>query len=104
MGAQRGDAIELMRDHDHGTAFARQLAHTIKRSLLKSMIADGEHLVDDEHVGVHVRSYCEAQSCAHPARITLHWRVDEFLELREGNDVIEPSVDVGARHPHDRSL
>ena len=57
--------------------------------LWKSASPDGEHLVHDEDVGLEVRGHGEREPHVHAARVVLHRRVEELLDLGELDDLVE---------------
>ena len=70
------------------------LAHA---PVLEGLVPDGQHLVDQEDVGVHRDRDREAEPHVHPRRVGLDGAVDEGLEPGEGDDLVEPRPDLGAR-------
>ena len=86
--------------HDHdGAALVLELMHTVEALALEGLVADGEHLVDEQNVGIDVHGDREAEAHVHARGVVLHLLVDEPLELGELDDVVEPRVDVGALEP-----
>ena len=67
-------------------------------------VADRQHLVDDQDLGLEVGGDGERQPDVHAARVVLHRRVDELLELRKGDDRVELADDLGAEHPEDGAV
>ena len=71
--------------------------------LLEGGVADREHLVDEQDVGVDLDRDREAEPHAHARRVVLELEVDELLELGEGDDLVEALARLLAREPeHDR--
>src|SRR3954466_14862216 len=66
---------------------------------LEGLVADGQHLVDEQHVGVEVRGDREAEPHEHAARVRLDRDVDEVAELGEGDDVVDARRDLVSRQP-----
>ena len=64
--------------------------HAVEALALERLVADREHLVDEQHVGIDVDGDCEAEAHVHARRVVLHLLVDEPLELGELDDVVEP--------------
>ena len=94
VGAQLGDAIELVRHDDDGKPAARELADAAEGALLKAHVADGEHLVDDQDIGLEMRGDGEAEARVHAARVALDRRVDELGDAGELDDLVEAARDV----------
>ena len=51
-----------------------------------------------------MRRHREGQPHVHAARIALDRRVEEFLDLGEGDDLVELAADLGARHAEDGAV
>ena len=67
-------------------------------------VADGEHLVDEQDLGLEVRSDRERKPDVHAARIALDRRVDELLDPGELDDGVEVARDLLALHPQDGAV
>ena len=93
-----------MADEDDGAALVRDLAHLPQALALERRVADGEHLVDDEDVRLEVRRDREREPDVHPARVALHRRVDEPLDLGEGHDLVELRLDLSPPHSEDGAV
>ena len=91
-----------MGDDDDRAALVLELVHAVEALALERLVADREHLVDEQHVGVDVDGDREAEAHVHARRVVLHLLVDELLELGELDDVVEARLDVRALEPEDR--
>ena len=60
----------------------------------EALVADGEHLVDEQHVGIDVDRDGEPEPHVHAGRVGLHRRVDELLQLGELDDLVEALLDL----------
>ena len=112
----RPSRSRIARSHSRSTADASCETNTIvppfrlnSRILLEALalerpVADREHLVEQQHVGVEVRRDREAEPHEHPRRVRAHRHVDEVLELRERDDLVEALADVRALQPEDRAV
>ena len=80
---------------------SRDLAEALALELL---VADGEHLVEQQHVGLDVRGDGEAEPHVHPRRVGAHGQVDELLELRERDDLVHRLAHARAREAVDRAV
>ncbi|MHB8913391.1 MAG: hypothetical protein ACYC4I_00005, partial [Minisyncoccota bacterium] len=69
----------MTHEQDGATIFLGDFFHLAHALLLELGIADGEDLVDDEYVGLHVRGDRESEADVHAARVVLDGRVEEFL-------------------------
>ena len=79
--------------------------HAVQRVdalLLEGGVADGEHLVDEQDVGVELHEDGEREADLHPRRVVLQAQVDEVLELRELDRRVKASPRLrGAEPEHD---
>ena len=78
--------------------------HALEALLLERLVADREHLVDEQDVGLDVDGDGEAEAHVHARRVVLHRRVDELLELGEGDDLVEARLDVALGQAEDRAV
>ena len=86
-----------MADEQHRAAFAGgHLAHLAQAFLLKLGVADRQHLVDDQDLRLQMRRDREGEPHIHAAGIALDRRVEELLDLGEGDDLVELASDLGA--------
>ena len=67
-------------------------------------VADREHLVDEQDLGLEVRRDREREADVHAARVALHGRVDELLDAGELDDLVEALLDLAALHAEDRAV
>ena len=72
--------------------------------LLECIVADGQHLVDDQDLRLQVRGDGEGQPHVHPRGVALHRRVEELLDLGEGDDLVELAVDLHLPHAQDGAV
>ena len=78
-------------EHDRLAAIA-EVGDLVAALGLEFGVADREHLVDDQHIGVDVDGDGEAEPDEHPGGVVLDRRVDELLEAGELDDVVEALV------------
>src|SRR3989304_5663126 len=83
---------------------ARHLAHLAEALPLERRVAHGEDFVHDENLGVQVRGDREGEPHVHPAAVALDRRVEELLDLREGDNLVEAARDLLPPHPEDRAV
>src|SRR5262249_34342913 len=57
-----------------------------------------------EDLGLQVRRHGEGQPDVHAGGIALDGRVEEFLDLGEGDDLVELAVDLGLAHAEDGAV
>ncbi len=102
--AQVENGRQVVGDEDERYAAVDQLAHPFDAAILERRIADAEHLVDQQDVGIEMRGNRETEARVHAGRVALDLRVDELADAGELDDLIELARDLGALHPHDRAL
>ena len=102
MLAGRLDRGQVMRDEDQRGSLLQDVAQALEATLLERGVADGQHLVHEQHVGLEERGDAEAEPHLHADRVELDLPVDRLMELRELDDVVEPALDLAARKSHQR--
>ena len=58
--------------------------------LLEHGIADGERLVDDQHIRIHMGDYREGQPHGHTRAVGLDRLINELTDIGEGQDAVHP--------------
>ena len=81
-------------------ALGLEAAEDVEALLLEGGVADGQHLVDQQHLGVDLGRDREAESHRHARGVVLELEVDELLQLGEGDDLVEALARLGAREAH----
>ena len=94
----------LCETNDDRPPFARDLAHLAERLALEGGVADREHLVDEQDLGLEVGGHGEGQAHRHAARVALDRGVEEALDLGERDDLVEPAADLRAPHAEDGAV
>ena len=93
-----------MRDEQDRLAGTLKSLDFVETFALERFVPDGEHLVDEQDVGVDVNGDREAEPDVHAGGVVLDLVVDEVLEFGEGDDVVEEPVDLTAREPEQRGV
>jgi hypothetical protein len=91
-------------DEHHRAPLGGDVAHLAEAFGLKCRVADGEHLVDEQDFRLEVCGDGEGEAEVHAARVPLHRRVDEPLDLGERHDLVELADDLLAMHAEDRAV
>ena len=86
-----------MGHEQHRLAAPAELAELVEALVGEALVADRQHLVDQQHVGIDVDGDGEAEPHVHAGRVGLHRRVDELLELGELDDLVEAPRDLALR-------
>ena len=81
-----------MRDEEDRLAAALELGELVEALVGEAFVADGEHFVDQQHLGIDVDRDGEAEPHVHAGGVGLHRRVDELLHLGELDDLVEALV------------
>ena len=79
----------------------RSLGQLLVALALEGFVADRQHLVDQEHVGVDVDGHRERQPDVHAGRVVLHRLVDEGPDTGEVDDLVEASPELLLGKPED---
>ena len=72
----------------------RHVPHLPEALLLECIVANGQHLVDDQDLRLEVSGDGEGQPHVHPRGVALDRRVEELLDLGEGDDLVELAIDL----------
>ena len=95
--AEALDQAERVRDEQDRLAAAPELGELVEALVGEAFVADGQHLVDEQHVGIDVNRDREAEPHVHAGRVGLDRRVDEVLQLGELDDLVEARCDLALR-------
>ena len=98
------DRRRVVRDEHDRAAALLELEDLAEALALERLVADGEHLVEQQDVGLDVRRDREAEPHVHPRRVRAHRQVDEVLEPGERDDLVELLANRGAPEPVDRAV
>ncbi len=102
--AEPRDRLHVVRDEDDRSSRLADVLDTTHAALLELVIADREHLVDEEHLGLEMRRHREGEPDVHAARVALDGRVDELLDPAELDDLVVLRTDLPAPHAEDRAV
>ncbi len=102
--AQRAHAAHGVADQDHGAAARAQVGEALLALALEGRVADRQHLVDQQDVGVDVDGHREAQPHVHAGGVVLHRLVDELLDPAEVDDLVEAPVELATGQAQDRAV
>ena len=91
------DRRRVVRDEHDRAAGLLELEDLAEALALERLVADREHLVEQQHLGLDVRGDREAETHVHPRRVRAHRQVDEVLEPGERDDLVELLADRGPR-------
>src|SRR2546423_415494 len=102
--AEARDRAEIMR-HEHDRLLRRaELADLCEALVLEVLVADREHLVDEEDVRLEVHRDREAEAHVHAARVRLHGSVKEAADVGELLDRRHGPVHLLARESKQRAI
>ena len=90
------DQAERMGDQKDRLAAAPELGELVEALVGEALVADGQHLVHQQDIGIDVDRDREAEAHVHAGRVGLDRRVDEVLELGELDDLVEAPGDLAS--------
>src|SRR5712691_2060846 len=96
--AQPLDRVHVMADKKDRAPRLDKVAHLAETLFLERRIADREHLVDGQNLGIQMRRHGKRQPYVHSAAVALDRRVDEVIDIGESDDFIEPPPDLRSAH------
>ena len=102
--AQLGDRLQVVGHEDHRAAGVAEVLHPAEAARLELGVADGQHLVDEQDLGLEVRRDGEREPHVHAARVALHGRVEELGDAREVHDLGQLLLDLLPLHAEDRAV
>ena len=102
--AEARDRPEIVRDEHDRLLRRAELADLCEALVLEVLVANGEHLVDEQHVGVEMHRDAEPKAHVHAARVRLHRGVEEPADVGELLDRRHDPVHLLAREPQERSI
>ena len=102
--AEALDGRRVVRDEHDRPAALLELEDLAEALALELLVADREHLVEQEHVDLEVRGDREAEPHVHARGVRSHGHVDEPLELRERDDLLQVPVDRGPLEAEDGAV
>ena len=110
-GAQQHRALaeplhgrRVVGDEDDRPASLLELGDPGEALPLERLVADGEHLIEQENVGVEEGGDREAKAHVHPRRVRADRPVDGLLELRESDDLVEALLELPPTQPLQRAV
>jgi hypothetical protein len=98
-GAQPRDRCHVVRDEQHREAALRFLGDPLEAPFLEGDVADGEDLVRQQDVGLHVDGHRKCQPQIHAARVLAQRVVGEVVQFGELEDLGNAIERFAARDP-----
>ena len=92
--AEALDRVEVVADEDDRLSLLAEALERREALLLELLVADREHLVEQEDVEVDLDRDRVGEPHLHARREVLQLLVDEALELGEGDDLVEALVEL----------
>src|SRR6266511_2401519 len=102
--AELVDRLHVVGDEQDGAPSSAEGLHATEATLLEFGVPDGEHLVDQHDLRLEVCCDRKCEPHSHPAGVALHRCVDELLDARELDDLVELLLDFPALHAEDRAV
>ena len=101
--AEALDRAHVVGHEQDRAALALEPLELVEALLLEARVADREHLVDQQDLGVDLDRDREREPHRHARGVVLQPHVEELLELGEGDDAVEALARLLAREAeHDR--
>ncbi len=86
--------------HEHdGLLLLSKALHPCQALLPELSVPDRQHLVQQDDIGIEMRSHRKTQPGNHSAGIGFDRQVDEFTDIGKGNDVLGLGLDLSAGKP-----
>ena len=98
--ARLADLVDVVGDHHHRARLLADLVDPCEAPGAKVLVADGERLVDQQHIRNAKRGDRERQPRSHAGGVGVHRASHRFAEARELANAIELRLDLLAGHAH----
>ena len=102
--AEALDRLRVVGHEDDRSPTALELGDLAEALALELLVADREHLVEQQHVRLDVRGDGEPEPHVHPGRVRPYRQVDELLELGERDDLVHCFPHARAGEAVDRAV
>ncbi len=93
-----------MRDEAYCDALLLYLHDAFEALVLEVLVSHRQHLVHQQDLRVGVHRYGEPQSHVHARRVVLHRHVNETLQFRKGDDLIQFTLDLSPAQPQNGAV
>src|SRR5271166_5728505 len=94
----------MAHEQDGAPLLSCNVMHLPETLLLKFRVAHCEHFFYDQDFRLQMGSDGEGEPHIHTAAVAFHWRIEEFFDLSERNDLVELCLNLGAAHPENRTI
>src|SRR4029450_9386396 len=91
-----------MRHERDRLALPTKLEDPVDALALEGLVPDGEHLVEQQDLCVHVDGDREPEAHVHPSGVRPYRQIDEALELAQFPNPVEPAIDLVLAQSVDR--
>src|SRR5215813_2149438 len=98
------DGGRIVADQEYGAASLDHGFHPGQALRLEGMVSHGKDFIDDENVGLEMRSHGEREPKIHACRIVLHRRIDELPDFCKRHNLIKPFRNMSAVHTENRAI
>src|SRR6266403_612078 len=102
--AEVDHSSDIVRNKQYGPAALSEFPHLAKALFLKGHIPNGENLVHDEDLRIQASCNGKAQPDIHATRVMLDRSVQQFLKLRESNDLVKRRLHLCLRHAQHNAI
>ena len=91
------DKGQRMRDQENRLPAAAKLRELVQALVGEAFVADRQHFVDEQHVGIDVNRHGEPEPHVHARRVGLHRGVDELAQLGKIDNLVEALLNLPLR-------
>ncbi len=102
--AERCHHVEVVGNQDQRDALASHPRDAVQATARERSVADRQHLVDEQDVGVDGDRDGKAEADVHPRRVGLDRLVDELADAREFEDLVHPALDLRPGEPEQHAV
>src|SRR5271157_62953 len=98
------DCRHIVADKQDRATASGCVMHLTETFLLKFRVAHSKDFVHDQDFWFQMGSDRKGESHIHTAAVAFHWRIEEFFDFSERNDLVKLCLNLGAAHPEDRTI
>src|SRR5262249_51584223 len=99
------DHREIVANQQYRPTLARgNVLHLAQTLLLKLIVADSEHFINDEHVTFEVRGDREGETHIHAGAVSLHRHIEEAFHPSKRDYLVEFALNVRPAHPENGAI
>ena len=101
--AQRAHRVQIVGDQQQRASFGDELLDATDALTLEILVADREHLVDQQHTRVRVHRDRKPEAQLHPGGVGADGVIDEVAKLGEADDLRDATLGLRGRKASERT-